>query len=40
MNKEIHFIANTRKTAESELENNDFDFLQALYSVYKNFHNF
>ena len=35
MNEEIRFIANDWKTARNELENDDSNFLWALYSVYK-----
>ena len=35
MNEEIHCIANEGKTARNEWENGDSNFLQALYSVYK-----
>ena len=33
MNEEIHSITNEEKTARNEWENDDSDFLQALYSV-------
>ena len=36
MNKGIYSIANGGKTAKNEQKNDDSDFLQALYSVYKN----
>ena len=35
MNEEICCITNEGKTAKNEWENVDFDFLRALYSVYK-----
>ena len=35
MNEEIHCITNEGKTARNEWENNDSNFLRALYSVYK-----
>ena len=35
MNEEICCITNEGKTARSEWENDDSDFLQALYKVYK-----
>ena len=35
MNEEIHYITNDRKTAKNEWENDDSDFLRALYSVHK-----
>ena len=35
MNEEICCITNEGKTAMNEWENDDSDFLQALYSVYK-----
>ena len=35
MNEEICCITNEGKTAMNESENDDSDFLQALYSVYK-----
>ena len=36
MDEEAHYITNKRKTAQNEWENDDSDFLRALYSVYKN----
>ena len=36
MNEEIHCITNERKSAKNEGENDDSDFLWALYSAYKN----
>ena len=36
MNEEICCITNEGKTAKNEWENDDSDFLRALYSVYKN----
>ena len=36
MDEEIHCISNERKTGRNEWENNDSNFLWALYSVYKN----
>ena len=35
MNEEIYYITNKGKTAKNEWENDDSDFLWALYSVYK-----
>ena len=35
MNEEIRCITNEGKTARNEWENDDSDFLRALYSVYK-----
>ena len=35
MNEEIRCITNKEKTARNEWENDDSDFLPALYSVYK-----
>ena len=35
MNEEIYYITNKGKTAKIEWENDDSDFLWALYSVYK-----
>ena len=35
MNEEIHCIINEGKTAKNEWENDDSNFLRALYSVYK-----
>ena len=35
MNEEIHCISNEGKKARNEYENDDSDFLRALYSVYK-----
>ena len=35
MNEEICCVTNKYKTAKKEWENDDCDFLQALYSVYK-----
>ena len=35
MNEEICCITNEGKTARKQWENDDFDFLQALYTVYK-----
>ena len=35
MNEEIRCITNEGKTARNEWENDDSNFLQALYSVYK-----
>ena len=35
MNEEICCITNEGKTAKNEWENDDSDFLRALYSVYK-----
>ena len=35
MNEEIRCITNKGKAAKNERENNDSDYLQALYSVYK-----
>ena len=35
MNEEICCITNEGKTARKQWENDDFDFLQALYMVYK-----
>ena len=35
MNEEICCITNKEKTSKNEYENDDSDFLQALYSVYK-----
>ena len=35
MNEKICYITNKIKTAKNEWGNDDFDFLQALYSVYK-----
>ena len=35
MNEEICCITNKGKTAKNEWENDEFDFLVALYSVYK-----
>ena len=35
MNEEIHWITNKRKMTKTEWENDDFDVLRALYSVYK-----
>ena len=35
MNEEIHCIAKEGKTAKNEWENDDSDFLVALYSVYQ-----
>ena len=35
MNEEIRCITNEGETARNEWENDDYDFLQALYSVYK-----
>ena len=35
MNEEIHCINNKGKTAKNEWENNDSDFLVALYCAYK-----
>ena len=35
MNEEIRCITNKGKTAKKEWENDDYDFLWALYSVYK-----
>ena len=40
MNEEIHGITNERKTAKNEGENDDSDFLWALYSPYKKSGNF
>ena len=36
MNEESNCITNEGKTAKIEWENDDSDFLQALYSAYKN----
>ena len=35
MNEEIHCITNEGKMAKNECENDDCDFLRALFSVYK-----
>ena len=35
MNEDIHCITNGGKAAKNEWENDDSDFLQALYSIYK-----
>ena len=35
MNEEIRCITNEKKMAKNEWENDDSDFLRALYSVYK-----
>ena len=35
MNEEIRCITNKGKTVKNDWENVDFDFLRALYSVYK-----
>ena len=35
MNEEIHCITNEGKMARNEWENDDSNFLRALYSVYK-----
>ena len=35
MNEEIHCITNERKSAKNEGENDESDFLWALYSAYK-----
>ena len=35
MNEEIHCITNEQKSAKNEGENDDSDFLWALYSAYK-----
>ena len=35
MNEEIRSITNQGETARNELENDDYNFLRALYSVYK-----
>ena len=35
MNKEIHCITNAGKTAKNEWENDESNFLVALYSIYK-----
>ena len=35
MNKEIHCINNKKKTTKNKWEDDDSDFLQALYSVCK-----
>ena len=35
MNEEIRWIINKRKMTKTEWENDDFDILRALYSVYK-----
>ena len=35
MNEEIHCITNEGKTAKNECENDDSDFLRALFCVYK-----
>ena len=35
MNEEFHCITNGEKAAKNEWENDDSDFLRALYSVYK-----
>ena len=35
MNEEIHCITNEGETARNKWENDDCNFLQALYSVYK-----
>ena len=40
MYEEIHCISNDRKTAKNKWENDDSDFLVALYSVYKKLRQF
>ena len=40
MNEEIHCITNKGITAENELENDDSDFLWAIYSMYKKLEQF
>ena len=40
MNEEIHCITNEGKTTKNDWENDDSDFLRALYSVYKKFLHF
>ena len=40
MNEEIHCIANKGITAKNELENDDSDFLWAIYSIYKKLEHF
>ena len=36
MNEKIRCITNEEKTARNKWKNGDYDFLWALYSVYKN----
>ena len=40
MNEEIHCITNKGITAKNELENDDYDFLWAIYSIYKKLEQF
>ena len=40
MNEEIHCITNEGETTRNEWENDESDFLWALYSVYKKFGQF
>ena len=40
MNEEVHCINNEGKKARNEHENDDSDFLWALYSVYKKYASF
>ena len=40
MNEEIHCITNKGITAKNELENDDSDFLWAIYSIYKKLEHF
>ena len=37
MNEETHCIINEGKTTKNEWENDEFAFLRALYSLYKNY---